>query len=68
MICLDRAGGSTSMENSSSIFTALPNMKMYCIRLENSHMSLSRVKMLGSVVGSEDSISARSRLRDTILR
>lgn len=60
------------MVNSSSIFTALPNMKMYCIRLENSHMSRSRVKMLGSVVGSvvgsEDSISARSRLRDTILR
>lgn len=35
-------------------------------------MSRSRVKMLGSVVdsvvGSEDSISARSRLRDTILQ
>lgn len=60
------------MVNSSSIFTALPNMKMYCIRLENSHMSRSRVKMLGSVVGSavgsEDSISARSRLRDTIIQ
>lgn len=55
------------MVSSSSIFTALPNMKMYCIRLENSHMSRSRVKMLGSVVGSKDSISALSRLRETIL-
>lgn len=55
------------MVKSSSTFTALPNMKMYCIKLENSHMSRSRVSMLGSAVGSDDSISARSRLRDTIL-
>ena len=48
----------TSIVRSSSIFTALPNMKMYCMRFENSHIFRSRSSMLVSAVGSEVSISA----------
>lgn len=55
------------MVRSSSIFTALPNMKMYCMRFENSHIFRSRSSMLVSAMGSDDSISARSRLREPIL-
>ena len=59
------------MSKSSSILTALPNMKMYCIRLENSHMSRSRASMFsccGDCAGSaDDSISARPRFREGIL-
>lgn len=41
-------------------------MKMYCMRFENSHILRSRPSMLVSAVSSDDSISARSRLRETI--
>ena len=59
--------GFTSMVKSSSILTAFPNMKMYCIRFENSHIFRSLSSRLTSVAGSEDSISSLPRLRDTIL-
>ena len=56
------------MVKSSSIFTAFPNMKMYCMRFANSHMLRSRWSRLGSGAGSDDSISSRPRFRETILR
>ena len=58
-------GACTSIVKSSSIFMALPNMKMYCMRFENSHMlrSLSSKLRSGadSGAGSVDSISSRAR-------
>ena len=54
------------MVKSSSIFTALPKMKMYCIRFENSHILRSRSSMLLSIAGSDNSISVLSRLRETM--
>jgi len=50
-----RGGTFTSIVKSSSILTALPNMKIYCMRFENSHMLRSRFSRLSSVAGSEDS-------------
>ncbi len=55
------------MVKSSSILIALPNMKMYCMRFENSHMFRSRPSKLSSVAGSDDSISSLLRFRVTIL-
>ena len=59
--------GLTSMSKSSSILTALPKMKMYCMRFANSHMFLSRVNSPGSCAGCDDSISALPRFRETIV-
>lgn len=52
------------MVKSSSILTALPKMKMNCIRFENSQQFLIRCKKLKSTAGSADSISALPRLRE----
>ena len=55
------------MSKSSSIFMALPKMKMYCMRFANSQKFRSLVSKLCSCVGcSEDSISSRPRLRRAI--
>jgi hypothetical protein len=62
-----RGGTFTSIVKSSSILTALPNMKIYCMRFENSHMLRSRSSRLSSVAGSEDSISSLPRFRVIIL-
>ena len=59
-------GGSTSMVRSSSIFTALPKMKIYCMRFANSHIFRSLSSMLGSGAGSDASISSRPLFREPI--
>lgn len=56
----------TSMSISSSIFTALPKMKMYCIRLASSQVFLTLSSKLGSLWSSV-SISARVLFRDPIV-
>ena len=61
-----RGEGFTSIVKSSSILTAFPNIKMYCMRFENSHMFRSLSSKLNSVAGSDDSISSLPRFRDTI--
>ena len=55
------------MSKSSSILTALPKMKMYCMIFANSHIFRSRGSKPGSAAGSDDSISALPRFRDTIV-
>lgn len=55
------------MVKSSSILTALPNMKMYCMKFENSHIFRSRSNKLNSGAGSDDSISPLPRFLETIL-
>jgi hypothetical protein len=60
--------GRTSISKSSSILTAFPKRKMYCIRLANSHMLLSSFSVLAvsgamacSVGGSASSSALRLR-------
>ena len=55
------------MVKSSSILTALPKMKMYCMRFENSHMFRSRSNKLKSGAGSDDSISSLPRFLEIML-
>ena len=54
------------MVKSSSIFTALPKMKIYCMRFANSHIFRSLSRMLGSGAGSDASISSRPLFRELI--
>ncbi len=55
------------MSKSSSIFTTLPKVKMYCMTQANSHMLRIFLRRLVSAGGSDDSISSRSRFRGAIL-
>ena len=55
------------MVRSSSIFTALPKMKIYCMRFENSHIFRSLSSMLDSGAGSDASISSRPLFREPII-
>ena len=55
------------MVRSSSILTALPNIKIYCMRFENSHIFRSLSSMLDSGAGSDASISSRPLFREPII-
>ena len=55
------------MVRSSSIFTALPKMKIYCMRFANSHIFRNLSSMLGSGAGSDASISSRPLFREPIV-
>ena len=55
------------MARSSSILTALPNMKIYCMRFENSHIFRSLSRALDSGAGSDASISSRPLFRGPII-
>ena len=60
-------GGRTSMSKSLSIFTASPNIAMYCARLANCHMLRSLCNVLGASTCSSMSISLAARLRAGIV-
>jgi len=60
-------GESTSMERSSSIFTTLPKMKMYCMILANSQVFRSLSSFVGSKAGCDASISSRPRFLEPIM-
>jgi hypothetical protein len=58
--------GRTSISKSSSILTAFPKRKMYCIRLANSHMLLNSFSVLavsGAMVCSVGGSASSSALR-----
>lgn len=62
-----RKGRRTSISKSLSIFTASPNMAMYCARLANCHMLRSVCNVLGVSTRASTSISLAARLRAGIV-